>query len=471
MSPPPLSPKDALTDLLRELDRTHTAAYLHSDERWAEYDFPNFATASNGEVRNFHGPARKLLNIFTAEIYDQYAEFKKRIDEKRFAEIVRQTVVDLHASEALAGSATQLQCLIEELELRVDQASVTFTHSFPAWTVGVEDAGAWSFGPVTFMTWPQWLTCVDFSDEAKASFLNDSEANAHWKELLLEATKSSKAPAPAGLAGLLVSAVTACPAVLRVKIDGLDKNMSRKLGEIVCKSALDAVSLLIGQRQAFVQQALQVERLPPTGIDSIVESNGYLWRPGVSLTDRIPSLKHPRVHQFLRKSTSELEALAHAIYGLLDQSHPHPQLASRWATALDWYAEGQRERGDAIALTKFGTSLDVLSCGGRFAGILNLLTNLLNTPENTPFIRGTKDSTLRKVVKDIYDRGRSQILHGNRHDRMEAYESDRNAAAYLARLALIESALRLKGYTGADEDKSFLTMPSPPPTHRADGAL
>lgn len=151
--------------------------------------------------------------------------------------------------------------------------------------------------------------------------------------------------------------------------------------------------------------------------------------------------------------------MAHAINGLLDHSHPHPQLASRWATALDWYAEGQRERGDAIALAKLGTSLDVLASGGKFAGILNLLTNLLDLPESAAFTRGTKQTTLRAVVKDIYDSGRSQILHGNRHDRMEAFESDRNAAAYLARLALIEAALRLEGYTGADEAKSFRTMP------------
>tara|TARA_R110000851_G_scaffold333531_1_gene514916 strand:- start:87320 stop:88696 length:1377 start_codon:yes stop_codon:yes gene_type:complete len=456
-----LSPNDALSDLFLELDRTHTAAYYQSDEFRTRRDFLNFATAANGEVRNFYEPARRLLAILTAAIYEQYASFKKHIDEKRFAELVRQVVVDLHASEALAGAATPLQCLVDELTERVDKASQSFTHSFPAWTCGVEDAGAWTFGPVTFMTWPQWLTRVDFSDQAKASVFLEPEANARWKELLLEAMKDRNAPAPTGLARLLVGAVTTCPAVLRVEVGGLDKNLSRKLGEIVCKGALDAVSLLIGQRQSFVQQALQVERLPPTGIDSIVESSGYLWLPGTSLTDRIPSLKGASVQQFLQDFPSELQAMAHAINGLLDCSHPHPQLASRWATALDWYAEGQRERSDAIALAKFGTSLDVLASGGKFAGILNLLTNLLGLPENAALTRGTKQSTLRRVVKDIYDSGRSQILHGNRHDRMEAFESDRNAAAYFARLALIEAALRLKGYTGADEAKSFRTMPSP----------
>lgn len=455
-----MSPNDTLADLLLELDRTHAAAYYQSDAFRTERDFPNFATAANGEVRNFYKPARKLLAILTAAIYEQHAAFNKRMDEKRFAELIRQVVVDLHASEALVGVAKPLQVLVDELMKNVDKASQFFTHSFPAWTCGVEDAGEWTFGPVTFMTWPQWLTRVDFPDQAKVSVFREPEANARWKELLLEAMKDRNAPAPAGLAGLFVGAVTSCPAVLRVEVGGLDKNLSRKLAEIVCKGALDAVSLLIGQRQSFVQQALQVERLPPTGIDSIVESNGHLWLPGTSLTDRIPSLKGARIRQFLQDFPSELQAMAHTINGLLDRSHPHPQLASRWATALDWYAEGQRERGDAIALAKLGTSLDVLASGGKLTGILNLLTNLLDLPEDAAFSRGTKQTTLRAVVKDIYDSGRSQILHGNRHDRMEAFESDRNAATYLARLALIEAALRLEVYKGADEAKAFRTMPA-----------
>lgn len=453
-----MSPKDTLADLFLELDRTHTAAYYQSGAFRADRDFPDFATAANGEVRNFYKPARKLLAILTAAIYEQPA-FNKRMDEKRFGELVRQVVVDLHASEALVGAAAPLQSIVDKLMERVDKASQRFTHSFPAWTCGVEDAGGWAFGPVTFMAWPLWLTRVDFPDQAKATVFQEPEANARWKELLLEAMNDRTAPVPTGLASLLVGAVTACPAVLRVEVGGLDQNLSRKLAEIVCKGALDAVSLLIGQRQFFFQQALQVERLPPTGIDSIVESNGHLWLPGTSLTDRIPSLTGAGIRKYLQSFPAELQAMAHAINGLLDRSHPHPQLASRWATALDWYAEGQRERGDAIALAKLGTSLDVLASGGKFAGILNLLTNLLDLPENAAYTRGTKQTTLRAVVKDIYDSGRSQILHGTRHDRMEAFESDRNAAAYLARLVLIEAALRLEGYTGADEAKSFRTMP------------
>ena len=178
------------------------------------------------------------------------------------------------------------------------------------------------------------------------------------------------------------------------------------------------------------------------------------------MTDRMPSLaRDKRICGFLKDHPTELGAMAHAVGGLLDPEHPHPQLASRWATALDWYAEGQRERNDAIALAKIGTCLDVLASGGKLAGILKLLTNLLDVAEDAAFTRGTKKTTLKAVAKDIYNSGRSQILHGTRHDRMESFESDRGSATYLARFALLDAALRLETYTGPDEAEAFLTMP------------
>ena len=455
-----MSPVDLLMDLLAELDRTHDAGYASSEEFRSNRDFPDFVTAANGEQRNYYLSSRTLLASLTTLVYEQAPAFNKRIDLKQFAALVRQVVANMHAAEAFAGKTSPLPILLAELTVQVDRAVKVFTHSFPAWTCGVERAGEWVFGPVTFMSWPQWLTHVDFSDGAKPHFLGEPEANARWKELLLEVIADPKLPDPPGLASEVIDAVRTCPAVLRVEVRGLERHLSRKLGEIVCKAALDAVSVLLGQRQSFTQQALQVERLPPIGITTLTESDGHLWHAGHALTDRMPSLaRDKRTCGFVKDHPTELGAMAHAVCGLLDPAHPHPQLASRWATALDWYAEGQRERNDAIALAKIGTCLDVLASGGKLAGILKLLTNLLDVAEDAGFTRGTKKTTLKAVAKDIYNSGRSQILHGTRHDRMESFESDRGSATYLARFALLDAALRLETYTGPDEAEAFLTMP------------
>ncbi|MEB3736070.1 HEPN domain-containing protein [Halopseudomonas pachastrellae] len=157
--------------------------------------------------------------------------------------------------------------------------------------------------------------------------------------------------------------------------------------------------------------------------------------------------------------TSIIPAFAAILDGLLDpSSHPHPKLANRWATALDWFGEGNRESSDAIALAKLGTCLDVLCCGGKNDGIREMVIHLTGTSSETQVVRGNRPRTLKQLVKDIYDHGRSQILHGTHYDRLESFAAERQYATYLARIVLIECAVRLQHYGGSDEDKAFRTI-------------
>jgi hypothetical protein len=236
-------------------------------------------------------------------------------------------------------------------------------------------------------------------------------------------------------------------------------NFSRKLARLVVKTALDATSLGFGAPECFHQQALHDERLPPVGSNSLVETNGFLWFPGSSLGKRIPTLDLQRVKQGLADMTPMLQAFGAVLEGLAEPStHKHPKLASRWATALDWFGEGSRESSDAIAIAKLGTCLDVLSCGGKNAGIRDMAVHLTGVSAKTQVVNGGRPRTLEQLVKDIYDDGRSKILHGTYHDRLESFATARQQAAYLARALLIESAVRLQKYSGSDDDRAFKTI-------------
>lgn len=75
--------------------------------------------------------------------------------------------------------------------------------------------------------------------------------------------------------------------------------------------------------------------------------------------------------------------------------------------------------------------------------------------------------TLAKVIKGIYDQGRSRILHGNHHDRLKPFVKERAQAEQIANAVLLEAALRLSVYRGEDDDDdAFRTMPpAPSPAH------
>jgi len=87
-----------------------------------------------------------------------------------------------------------------------------------------------------------------------------------------------------------------------------------------------------------------------------------------------------------------------------------------------------------------------------------MVVHLTGTDGETQVIRGSRPRTLKQLVKDIYDHGRSQILHGTHYDRLESFSAERKQAAYLARIVLIESAVRLQRYNGSDNDKAFRTI-------------
>ena len=131
-------------------------------------------------------------------------------------------------------------------------------------------------------------------------------------------------------------------------------------------------------------------------------------------------------------------------------------LSSRWATALDWYAEGMREQNDAIALAKIATALDVLSNGGRYKGILSLLKKLFNKESNDVVLHSCfKPITLEEFVKNIYDYGRSKILHGTNHERLNSFENERKQATEITRLALFKCLCLFGNYSGDDLNFGF----------------
>ncbi|WP_116137336.1 hypothetical protein [Trinickia diaoshuihuensis] len=450
-----------LKSLVDELDRVHSGASPWSEE----VGIPEFVTAENGLQRYFTRKAKTALWQLSTILHENRPPSSLKIELDEYEKIVRQAVADMHAADEFSGfDEVDESNLIPRLKILVEErlASITpeYTHYFPAWTIGVERSSPFTIGPVTIFNRFDWIDSVDFPQRGKEQYLNQPEANSRWREILKEALQKPRDDTPLeGLANTVYSAISECPALVKVTVCGYEKSFSRKLAKLTAKTALDAISLGFGVPESFQQQALHEERLPPIGTNSLVETKGFLWLPGSSLGKRIPSLPPSRVKQALIDLASILPAFGEILDGLLTPSnHKHPKLANRWATALDWYGEGCRESSDAIALAKLGTCLDVLACGGKNIGIRDMVVHLTGTSESTQVVSGSHPRTLGQLVKDIYDSGRSKILHGTHYDRLESFSVERKQAAYLARIVLIETAVRLQNYNGSDDDKAFRTI-------------
>ncbi|QHG87872.1 hypothetical protein EBN15_13965 [Xanthomonas cucurbitae] len=66
--------------------------------------------------------------------------------------------------------------------------------------------------------------------------------------------------------------------------------------------------------------------------------------------------------------------------------------------------------------------------------------------------------TLKKWVDNIYEKGRSQILHGNHVDRLKSFAETRQVAQQLCGITLRIALERLSSYDGADEPRAFQSM-------------
>ena len=454
--------KEDLKALISELNHIHS-----SDFDWKKYSgFPSFVTAANGAQRHFTTAAKNSLHRVVEHLHSNRPSNNVRVEIGNYEKIVQQVIADCHAEgEFDAFYETGEKSIIEKIrqlaEERLPSKGYEYTHYFSAWTVGVEKKTPFKLGPVTFWNRLAWVDSVDFPPNAKETYLENKEANHQWRDLLKNALQHrNKEVELDGLAAPIYDAIYNCPALLGVTISGYEKDLSRKLAKLVCRTALDSISLALGGAEYFHQQTLYEERLPPVGSASLLESNSYLWLPGLTLGKRIPHLSGDRVEEALRDMAPFLPAFASILNGLVDpENHTHPKLANRWATALDWYGEGNRESSDSIALAKLGTCLDVLACGGKNAGIADMVINITGTDGDTEVVKGDKPLTLRALVREIYETGRSRILHGTYSDRLQPFERERNRAAQLARHVLMESAMRLLQYSGDDGDTSFRSMP------------
>lgn len=454
--------REQLAILVAELDRIHEDEERFWKELHADASFPDMVVEANGQERHFLPVARTLLHRFASALHRDCRGHRKVIDAARFHSLVRQAVADLHAEGRFASatdSKAALKVLKSEVAGRVAMGVRAYTHHCPARTLGIEQRAEFHIGPVTFRTRDAWIGAIEFRPEFLSKFSTTPDENLRWKALLKDALDAPQDRKPPGAASMLYSAIRSCPSLLSVEINGLEFGLSMKLADLVCKSALDAVSLAFGEPEYFHQQALHGERSLPLHTNTLVSSDGYLASTGSHAGAGFPRLTPGKAADGALDYANLFDAFGCALTGLADPStHPHPLLAQRWTTALDWFAEGQREKSDAIALIKIAAAMDVLANGGKTHGIRAMVEHLTGRQADDVVVKGESDMTLAQVVKEMYDEGRSQILHGSKTDRMVSMVRERRIASVLGRIVLIECALRLRNYTGTDDDKAFRTM-------------
>ena len=330
-------------------------------------------------------------------------------------------------------------------------------HYLPVRVIDAEQA-EFNIGPVRFVERSAWLDLVESTAGKQLDWV--AMVRPFWQN------KAPSPPRPGGADGVTHEDWTAYnvagsfgPAkwVAVIDVDGREILPSRECAEIAVRVAVDTLGLALSTVDA------RSLRGPGDRKDVFLDRH-FVQRPNrdLSYSSRI-DLPHfaavPQNYLGFLSHTDELRAFAGAaLDSFVDLKSVEPKVAlhKRWVEAMYWYGQALREPREFIGLVNAGVCLDILAKGSKARGITSLCSALLGIgPEEIVTDHGW---SLEKLVKAIYEEGRSKFSHGGELALLQDLPVGRDTALELAAASLTIYAEKLALYTGQGEYADFLKV-------------
>lgn len=431
-----------------------------------ERQMPDLITTRSGRQLHFGDQVRKKIDLLSSILKDNLPAPLNNISYATLYAICRDSICNLYTEGVLAEgikneSREHIKKLKAEINEVISNKIVTLTHHFQAQTCLFPNSPSFSIGPVSIKSTHQWVKDLDVTNRFFTAFGASPDDEANWKEELTKLISSNGKHTSENFTSIkLYEIIKKANSIIEVEIDNYEIKLSRQLAKITSQAAVDCFSLIFNNPKMFLQQNLFEHPTPPIAYNSLVSFSGKLQLPGMTINDKVRTYDGDLIEKAITDNCNFISATGSILYTIINKNeNGKKNLSLRWTTALNWYAEAQREQDDAISLAKIGISLDVLSGGGTTRGILSMVKNLLDLDEQHVVFEHPKKTTLIEFIIDLYEHGRSQIVHGNHIDRLIPFDRERQKATSLCRLILYIAALRLETYSGDDSHDAFQKMP------------
>lgn len=250
----------------------------------------------------------------------------------------------------------------------------------------------------------------------------------------------------------IVDAVGECPVVCSVATDGLSGKYIQEKGLLAARLAMTAISLtwyqpseglrwinlLYDRRRSHRHTVL-------FGRGTNVGSNSERAELPVGRYSEPELLENLRSYRWLFEQIGE----ALSSYVQPNQSTKRPKVMNALFLSLCWYHEACREPLDQIATTKFAASMDALTGGKEAPGILSLISARLGLKPDDPLMKDGRKT--KKVIAQIYNDGRSKLIHGASADFAHDWTQVRGSAEVIGRWLLISSCDWLSENSAVDD--------------------
>lgn len=368
----------------------------------------------------------------------------------------------IEAAGALPGTTTVKGAYLDLLEDRISKRRRAEHFYYAAHVFEQEDVGTFKIGPVTFFRKGDWLDHVERVSKALLSWKTEvltswSRSRSWWSRVrAMFAGFATRRSVPKSEADRIREFIGSCDWVISVLIEDQERKRATQCAAIVANVAMESLGLLYPREVSI--------KFRGVGHDTTVRKTERISQfEGVAGFNRHTAIDVPRIggppgqQLAILNDTHKLRnAVGDALFAFIDVAPKTgaPSLKQRWVEAMYWFGQARREQSEFIALVKYGITLDILAKGGKFGGILALCCAVLGKTEDD--VITTDGRKLSKVVKSIYDDGRSQIAHGGRLSLLQPLPIQLSLADSLTSQVLIGYVAYTERYSGHDSYEQFL---------------
>lgn len=245
--------------------------------------------------------------------------------------------------------------------------------------------------------------------------------------------------------------------VCSVRLEGLDGIAGKNKALLAARLALTVLALR-WERPSGALVKVKIAPDKSAGYRKIVSftPDGLMYTEGVGTKERGESwCDREEVEQSLINNKGIFDVFGESIGWLLNPSKvlENTNLYTALLHALIMFQEGCVSDIDQLAVAKFVSALDVLSCGGSQGGVLELLCRCFS---QEPSKKITPDGlTINSFVQQIYGKGRNKMFHGGNKMLDHDWSKLRAQAEWVTRAVLISCAEKLANDTTSGKPKKF----------------
>lgn len=444
---------ELIAEMLREIRKAQTEKW-HPPKSGSvkQISFP--PTLWPGDGRSFSATEGllKAIAAYARISWDNNPKLRPRFKVDELERLVHQAVatalgeIDLDLSDqqlhpvvsdrVTAVLAEQVEQSIRPIDLTVGCHLIEGNEPYPI-----------QIGPVRFDTREAWRQRM--LEAGKLSETTARRLLARWNG---EPLKKRKHSFDSAAEEAISDAIGDCPVVCSVSTEGLSGKYVQQKGLLAARLALTAISLSWyhpseGLRWMNLLYDRHRDRRYTVlfGSDTKVGSNSE--RP------EMPSGRYsePELLDNIRSNQWLFDQVGEALFAYLQPIRPltRPKAMNALFLSIWWYHEACREAQDQIATTKFAASMDALAGGKKARGIIALIGARLGHKPDDPLMkdgRKTKD-----LINQIYDAGRSRLIHGSSDDFAHDWTQLRGSAEAIGRWLLILSCKWFSGHPDTDE--------------------